>query len=91
MEKLTSGDLKIHAEPIVDMTVEDMFDFNYFNNKSWLRDLIPYYGNPPTVAASIQCAYGQPTIDAGVGQAALLRIKVNGPVTDVGVIITPAP
>ena len=79
VEELPSGDLKIHTDPTIDMTVEDLYDFNYWNGKY------------PAAAASIQCACGRPGIGAGIGQAALLRFDVNGTVDDIGDIIVPHP
>jgi len=78
VEKLPSDDLKIHADPTVNMTVEDMFDFNYWNG-----DL------GPASAASIQCAHGRE--GTGVGQAALLRFDVSGDVENTGDIDVPQP
>lgn len=77
VEKLPSGDLKIHALPNVNMTVEDMFDFNYFN------------GFGPKAAARIQCAHGRK--GTKIGQAALLRFDVQGTVKNIGDIIIAKP
>jgi hypothetical protein len=79
VEKLPSGELKIHKDPSIDMTVEDLFDFNYWTGKY------------PAAGASIQCAFGRPGIGAGIGQAALLRFDVKGTVANVGDIIVSKP
>lgn len=78
VEKLPSGDLKIYELPWINMTVEDMFDFNYWND-----------GPGYPAAASVQCAYGHK--GTGVGQVALLRFDVVGDVKDIGDIIITQP
>jgi len=71
VHKMPSGDLLIDKNPELEMIVEDMFDFNYWNGVL-----------APPAAASIQCAFGQPNINTGVGQVALLRFEVDGPLLD---------
>ena len=60
------------------MTVEDMFDFNYWNSGP---------GSP--AAASIQCAHGHK--GAGVGDVALLRFDVKRDVKHLGDILINKP
>jgi len=72
VEKLPTGDFKVHEKPLINMTVEDLFDFNYWNGKY------------PAAAASIQCAHGRK--GAGIGDVALLRFEVHGKVDDTGEI-----
>jgi len=79
VEELPSGDLKIYANPTIDMTVEDFFDFDYWTG---------YFAK---AAASIQCAHTRPTIGAGIGNVAMLRFEVQGPVSNVGDITVPKP
>jgi len=73
VEKLPTGDFKIHDPPVAHFTVEDLFDFNYWNGKASLA------------AASIQCAHGRK--GTGVGDIALLRFEVRGIVKHIGDII----
>ena len=82
VEKLTSGDLKVHTNPAINMTVEDMFDFNYWNG-GFLSQI------PIMAAASIQCAHGRKGI--GIGDVALLRFDVVGEVLNTGMIIINKP
>jgi len=70
VEKLPTGDFKVHEKPLINMTVEDLFDFNYWN------------GTFPAAGASIQCAHGRK--GAGIGDVALLRFDVKGPVKKIG-------
>ena len=79
VEKLPSGDLKIYDLPYINMTVEDMFDFNYWN------------GFAPNAAGSIQCAHGRPTVPVGVGDVALLRFDVQKDVENIGTVIIERP
>jgi hypothetical protein len=78
VEELASLDLKIHKLPVINMTVEDLFDFDYFGSI------------PARSAASIQCAHGRKA--AGIGQVKLLRFDVLGEVSNMGNnIIIPKP
>jgi len=79
-ELLPSEDLKIHTGPIIDMTAQDLMDFNYWND-----------GIGPAPAASIQCAFGRPGIPAGVGKVVMLEFDVKGTVENIGDIVLPKP
>ena len=70
---------------VAHFTVEDLFDFNYWNDNSVWKDLNTEYGDPSKDAASIQCAHGRK--GTGVGDVALLRFEVRGIVKHIGDII----
>ena len=82
VEKLPTGDFKIHDPPVAHFTVDDLFDFNYWNG-SFLSTI------PIKAAASIQCAHGRK--GTGVGGVALLRFEVRGEVDKIGAIIIERP
>ncbi|MBN1126828.1 MAG: hypothetical protein JXA82_17615 [Sedimentisphaerales bacterium] len=64
----------IQANPIINCTIEDVFDFNYFNTglASWV--------GAPLDGASVQCGFGRSGSISGAGQVALIRIDVSGTV-----------
>lgn len=65
----------IAKNPTVDCTIDDVFDFNYFNTSFWAS-----MADAPQSGAMIQCGFGQPGADPGAGQVALIRVDIDGTV-----------
>ncbi|MHC4335359.1 MAG: hypothetical protein ACYSUV_16650 [Planctomycetota bacterium] len=69
----------IAPNPSVSMIMEDVWDYNYFS-----RGLLFTFTGATRVASTIQCGHGRPgspeTEGGNVGQVALVRIDLEGPV-----------
>ena len=81
---LSGGNYEITADAEIDLTLHDVFDFNYFNT-SWAAD----YSDASRSAGMIQSGFGRTGSTTDAGQVGLVEVEVDGDVETDERTVTP--